>query len=267
MTGLFLALLMVSEMAFPMSLANKNIDEGKGIKMKDYLSDIRQGKRSYEETYKRNEPARSCLDHLKKGESGAKVFTIITPKGPQEVFCDLRSEAGSAWTLVMSYQLQYSNKSNIAPFQKPLNLNLPVNVKSPNYNMYRMTLDQMTNIKSHSTHWRVTCNSAWVDYNDYLRVRFADLDPLTFIGGGVCKKVEFINVRGHVGIEVTAAFWQIANKEILHHDSSASHCSFGPSQGYAPSEDNFGFYKNINKKFRCSGGFSSTTNMWFGAYL
>ena len=168
----------------------------------------------------------------------------------------------------MSYQLRYTNQDNIAPFKKPLNMSIPINEKSPNYNMYRMTLTQMSNIKSHSTHWRVTCNTAWVDYVDYLRVRFDDLDPLTFIGNGVCKKVEYINVRGHVGIGVTAAFWQVANKEILHHDSSVSHCSFGrPSGGYVPSEDNFGFYKDINRRFRCAQGDSSTTNMWFGAYL
>ncbi|XP_031559364.1 uncharacterized protein LOC116295622 [Actinia tenebrosa] len=244
MIRLFLAVLMISGMTFSVSFGQK--------------------------ANKRNRPARSCLDHLKRGETGSQVLTITTSNGPQQVLCDFKSEPGSAWTLVLSHQMEYRHKDTIAPFKQPLNTNLPVNEKSPNYNVYRMTLDQMTNIKSNSTHWRVTCNGAWVDYRDYLRVRFADLDPLTFMGSGVCKKVEYINVRGHVGIEVTVPFWQLANNnynEILHHDSSASRCSFGATPGYISSEDNFGLYRFINPKFRCSASESSTSSMWFGAYL
>ncbi|KAK3738868.1 hypothetical protein QZH41_004142, partial [Actinostola sp. cb2023] len=207
---------------------------------------------------------KSCLDHLKNGETRTKHYLITTPSGQQTVYCDLTSERGSAWTLVLSYAMRYRFKSNISTFKFGLTRDLPVNSKTPNFYMYRMTRAQMKNIKSQSTHWRVTC-SYYVDYRDYLRVKFADLDPLTFIGGGVCKKVEYINVRGHVGIGVTAAFWQY-NHEMLHHDSSINRCQFGNSPNASSSEDNFGFYASVNKKFRCTAHEGSTSNMWFGSY-
>ncbi|XP_031566897.1 uncharacterized protein LOC116301872 isoform X2 [Actinia tenebrosa] len=276
MDRLILVLLMVYAMISPVVMqvvadTEKQIGEANDIQMAGCIKINGQGKseKSQEKPEQNSKipTPRSCLDHLKNGETRAKVYTIMTPKGPQEVFCDLRSEPGSAWTLVLSHRMEYRNKDTIAPFKKPLTMNIPVNEKSPNYNMYRMTRDQMTNIKSQSTHWRVTCNGAFVDYRDYLRVRFADLDPLTFNGAGVCKKVEYINVRGHVGIEVTVPFWQMANRYILHHDSSARKCSFGASAGYVSSEDNFGFYGKINRKFRCSSSDYTTSNMWFGASL
>ncbi|XP_020892292.1 uncharacterized protein LOC110231603 [Exaiptasia diaphana] len=209
--------------------------------------------------------ARSCLDHLKNGKTKSNYYPIVTPKGSQMVYCDLESERGSAWTLVLSYSARYRNKKNIAPFKYGLTRDLPVNSKSPNFNMYRMSHAQMKNIQSQSTHWRVTCNNH-VDYRDYVRVKFRDLDPLKFIGGAQCKKVEYINVRGHVGIGVTAAFWQYYH-EMLHHDSDVNSCQFGRSVGAVGSEDNFGLYKSINRKFRCTRDDSSTTNTWFGGYL
>jgi hypothetical protein len=205
---------------------------------------------------------------LRNGETGAKNFIITAPGGQQEVYCDLKSEPGSAWTLVLSHRMEYRYNDKIAPFKKPLNMNLPVNEKTPNFFMYRMTHAQMTNLKSKSTHWRITCNAygVSVDYRDYVRAKFADFDPLTFIGVGVCKKVEYINIRGHVGIGVTAAFWQKTNREILHHDSSSNSCQFGSSPGYTPSEDNFGYYSSINKQFACSMHAFSTSSLWFGGY-
>ena len=113
------------------------------------------------------------------------------------VFCDLESEPGAAWTLVLSHAMEYRHKDTIAPFKKPLNMNLPVNELSPNWKMYRMSLGQMTSLKSQSTHWRVTCSFPQyrVDYRDYLRVKFSSLDPLTFIGREVCRKVSVENIK------------------------------------------------------------------------
>ena len=82
----------------------------------------------------------------------------------------------------------------------------------------------------------------------------------------MCKKMEFVNVRGHQCAQCTATWWQASN--LAHIDSSyATKCQFKPATGSVASEDNFGYYGAINNKFRCSAGPDSSTNWWFGGYL
>ena len=178
----------------------------------------------------------------------------------------MNSEPGSAWTLVMSHALQ--NK-NMEQFQAngAMQNDRPVNEHSPNWNLYRMSLTQMNHPKSQSTHWRVTCSfpTHKVDYTDYVRAKFDDFDIMTFRGSGICKKVEYINVRGHQCAQCSSRWWQ--DNSAAHLDSSTAGCQFLPTQGSVSSEDNFGLYGYWNKKFRCSAGSLSTTNWWFGGYL
>lgn len=124
-------------------------------------------------------------------------------------------------------------------------------------------------MKVHSTHWRLTCSFPIykVDYRDYLRGNFNDFDIMTFTGSGTCKKVEFINIRGHSGAHVQARFWQGAGGiEPFHIDSASTGCSFDASHGSVASEDNFGAYGYQNKNFRCTANPSATTQFWFGGY-
>lgn len=127
----------------------------------------------------------------------------------------------------------------------------------------------MLSLRGHSSHWRATCSypTHGVDYTDYARGTFKDFDIVDFIGAGQCKKVELINIRGHLGIHQTTKFWQIANSCTLHVDSSHTGCQFVPKSGSATQEDNFGYYVVINPKFRCTAGPQATTQWWFGGYL
>ena len=179
----------------------------------------------------------------------------------------MTSEAGSAWTLVMSYTIKNKNMEQFGNYGQLQN-NQPVNEHSPNWNLYRMSLTQMNDLKSLSTHWRATCSfpTHKVDYTDYVRAKFTDFDIMKFqSGGGSCKKVEYVNIRGHQCAQCTSKWWQ--SSYTPHIDSSYTGCKFDPTEDSVSKEDNFGRYRHINKKFRCSAGPASTTNWWFGGYL
>ena len=177
----------------------------------------------------------------------------------------MTSEAGSAWTLVMSFALK--NRLMEQFRVKRMQHDAPVNEDSPNWNLYRMSLTQMNHLKSQSTHWRVTCSfpTHKVDYTDYVRVNFTNFDIMTFHALGICKKVDYINIRGHQCAQCTSKWWQY--NYAAHLDSSLTGCQFLPTKGSVPWEDNFGWYGTYNNKFRCSAGPLSTTNWWFGGYL
>lgn len=49
--------------------------------------------------------------------------------------------------------------------------------------------------------------------------------------------------------------------------SGYSGCQFNGQRGSVRAEDNFNYYDDYNKKFRCSSGPTATTNWWFGGYL
>ena len=214
---------------------------------------------------------RSCLDYLKRGIKSNGYYTIYDFERDDfiAVYCDMTSEVGSAWTLVLSYALKNRNLDYIS--RKPLLEDAPVNENSPNWNLYRMSLSQMTHLKSQSTHWRATCSfpTHRVDYTDYVRAKFIDFDIMTFRGYGICKKAEYVNIRGHHCVQCTSRWWQNSGY-FAHIDSNGSgSCQLRPGRGSTSSENNFGYYVQgvINSKFRCSSGPLSTTNWWFGGYL
>jgi hypothetical protein len=59
----------------------------------------------------------------------------------------------------------------------------------------------MSNIWDKLTYWRATCDfpKDGVDYVLYI-------DPIVFSRAGTCSKVEFINIRGHMGLGVQFHF-------------------------------------------------------------
>ena len=85
-----------------------------------------------------------------------------------------------------------------------------------------------------------------IDFRDYLRGNFNDFNIFSFVGTGVCKKMEYVNIRGHVGTDVTARFSQELSEYTLHIDtpSGSNNCQFNPKAGAVSSEDNFGWYGN-----------------------
>ncbi|KAK3696725.1 hypothetical protein QZH41_013087 [Actinostola sp. cb2023] len=120
---------------------------------------------------------RSCLDHLKRGSTKCGIYPIYNDnENGFPVYCDMKSEPGNAWTLVMSWK---TAKRGLVQFQKlSFKQNGPVNENAPNFNLYRLTLARMQSLKSHSTHWRATCSFPvnGVDYRDYVRGNFKDLE-------------------------------------------------------------------------------------------
>jgi len=209
----------------------------------------------------------SCLDYLKKGASECGVYKLFDTSGNSyPAYCDLQSEPGSAWTLVMSF----SNSHRKLPvFQTtPFKTNAPVNENAHNWNLYRLSLARIKSLQDHSTHWRATCSypTHGVDFTDYVRGSFKDFDIVDYSEEGQCKRVEYINIRGHMGIHLTAPFWQ-KSSEFLHTDSSYATCQFKATSGSVSSEDNFGNYYFINPKFRCTEETHSTTQWWFGGHL
>ncbi|XP_046847807.1 uncharacterized protein LOC124441386 [Xenia sp. Carnegie-2017] len=212
----------------------------------------------------------SCLDYLKQGYTSDDFYKIYDCNSRKmiTVYCDMTSEPGSAWTLVMSFALK--NKVIEQLSKKGFQQNAPVNENSPNFDLYRMSNSQMTYLKSQSTHWRVTCEypKIKVDYRDYVRAKFTDFDLMTFTGFGICKKVEYVNIRGHQCAYCTSKWWQLLNRYAPHIDSTiAGGCQFDASAGAVRYEDDFGYYTTPNKKFRCTTSDLSTTNWWFGAYI
>ena len=167
--------------------------------------------------------------------------------------------------------MSWSNENRALPTFRhtPFNENAPVNENAQNWNLYRLSLTRMQSLQAHSTNWRATCSypTHGVDFRDYVRGNFKDFNIVDFLGIRQCKKVEYINIRGHKGTSLTAKFWQIANSSMLHIDSSQSGCQFNPTSGSMSNEDNFGYYGSINSKFRCTEGNHSTTQWWFGAHL
>ena len=163
----------------------------------------------------------------------------------------------------------FENK-NLAAFRSgSLTQNVPVNEKTPNWIAYRLSKDAMTSVKSQSSHWRATCSfdEVKLDYRDYVRGNFKDFDVTTYLGGGHCKKVEFISIGGIAGYHLIVHFWQVTNTYMLHADSSYTGCQFNAAAGAVSSEDNFGHHQTINRKFRCTSDQSATTQHWFGGYV
>ena len=78
--------------------------------------------------------------------------------------------------------------------------------------------------------------------------------------------VDYINIRGHEGKNVTVPFWQPVT-EVLHTDSSTKTCAFDATEGSVVNEDNFGFYDVHNENFTCTQSNSSTTQLWMGTNI
>ena len=180
----------------------------------------------------------------------------------------MNSELDTAWTMVMSWCT--TNRKLPAFVKYPFNYNSPQNEDALNWDLYRLSLARMRYLQEMSTHWRATCSYPLkgIDFRDYLRGNFQDFNIFSFVGTGVCKKVEYVNIRGHVGTDVTARFFQELSEYTLHIDtpSGSNNCQFNPKTGAVKSEDNFGWYGDgLSTKFRCTETDESTTQYWFGA--
>ena len=107
-----------------------------------------------------------------------------------------------SWTLV--------NRRLSAFLKIPFKYNSPQNEDNLNWDLYRLSLARMRFLQGQSTHWRATCSYPinGIDFRDYLRGNFKDFNIIDYVGSGTCKKVEYINIRGHVATDLTIPFWQ-----------------------------------------------------------
>ena len=126
----------------------------------------------------------------------------------------------------------------------------------------------MKAIADHSTNVRATCNfdTEGLNYTDYLRAKFSDINVMNFSSLG-CKKFEYINIRGHDCINCTAFFGQNEHWH-AHIDSyfGIAKCQLKSTgaRPYPGGEDNFGWYDTVNPIHRCTRNDTSTTQWWFG---
>ena len=181
------------------------------------------------------------------------------------MYCDLASESGWVWTLVMSMTLGNRNEQFA---QKGFLADSPRNAEIPNWQTYRLPLTRMMELRSHSSHWRVTCSfpTLGVDYRDYARAKFEEFELLSFKANRRCKLMEYMDVRGHACHQCTAAWAQDKN-DFLTHRSGVDHgCTRRQTPKHVNGEQTFGRYKKgRNPKFRCTSGDSAVTSYWFGS--
>lgn len=185
---------------------------------------------------------RSCLQAWNQGArtSGFYLIQGRTECLFYEMYCDFSSEPGWAWTLVMSQG--FGNRGNSfakSPFLK----GVLKNQRTPNWEKYRIGKGRMWVIKESSSHWRVTCDfpNFGVDFRDYLRAAFQNLNPIKFEASGKCCKMDYIDIRGHNCTGCTAAWWQ-NDQRFLTHFSDQDECQFGKTPGSGANEANFGGY-------------------------
>ena len=212
----------------------------------------------------------SCLDYLRKGVRKDGIYTIALDTTLVKVWCDLTSEPGSAWTLILSYA--FKNR-NIAQFCSiPLSESAQRKQNIPNWEQYRLLKPRMEALSSQLTHVRMTSSYPiyGVDYRDYLRAKISSLNIFDlFTSSTRCATVEYVNIRGIVGKDLTVATYQFAGG-ILHVDSGNTICQYDGRIGAVASENNFGFHcydGQVNKEFRSCENDESTIQYWFGGYL
>ena len=187
---------------------------------------------------------------------------------PRKVFCDFEKDSNISWTLVQSYSLE-----NSKTYQKPFFTDYPQNANHPtkNWFSYRLGLASMTSVQNDSTKWRVTCDfdkNLTVIKKDFMEGLKADVDILTFKGEEICKKVDYVNIRGHNCSNCTTVLYQ-TSRYPLHIDArkTKSKCEFtvtDPIGCPTGGEDSFGLYNCHNPMHRCSATDNSTTNTWLG---
>ncbi|CAB3997800.1 Hypothetical predicted protein [Paramuricea clavata] len=209
---------------------------------------------------------RSCLDHFNHGSKTSGYYTIFNGiKVHRVVYCDMESEPGSVWTLIMSFVRE--NKDVDSFRSKAMYERSPQNNSTPNWAKYRMKRFLMYVIKNTTTHWRVTCSFPQYGVNvntDYVRAAFADFDLMDEFNDE-CKNVSHISVMGQSCSECTA-HWSQGNGSAPH-IAAVDEKDVCDIKSDKSGNNYFGAYENYNATFRCTENRTSTTNYWFGAYV
>ncbi|XP_028413736.1 uncharacterized protein LOC114536587 [Dendronephthya gigantea] len=191
------------------------------------------------------------------------VYTIYNTAGNKtyNVHCHFDQKNQKSWTMVTSFA--FSNNQHLS--SSPFWVDKPYNEEAPNFKLYRMSLKRMMKVRKLATEWRSICayNGKMSDRLDSVRGEFKDLDPLKNVRIGSCKRVKYVNIRGTTCIDCTAKVFQ-TETQFFHIDSDKTCTLPFPPDASTISEDNFGYYRNVNPNFTCTSDGESTTSWWFG---
>ena len=212
--------------------------------------------------------ARSCKDIAENGISTSGKYEIFDSVNESfSVYCDLQSEPRFMWTLIQSFSLGTKDVF----MGKAFLIDFPRNQDSAkvDWNSYRLSKSRMEFLAKHSTHFRVTCNfpQDGMQYTDYARANLTDLDLFSdWSRRALCKKYEYINIRGINCSSCTALTKQNQTVawSVYSGLSKGRGCDFGEVQEVRRGEMNFGEYRSVNPKHRCTSSNASTTQHWFG---
>jgi hypothetical protein len=114
------------------------------------------------------------------------------PRRPFSVFCQFNVQEFTAWTLVTSWRRDKDSHFHSKTFTESAATNQ--NTPSKKNEVYRLSRERMTELKSESDFWRTSCNLDNAPQRDFAIARFSEMDILSFTGGGVCKKMMKVHV-------------------------------------------------------------------------
>ncbi|XP_031561509.1 uncharacterized protein LOC116297426 [Actinia tenebrosa] len=204
----------------------------------------------------------SCAGIPGKPKSGVHTITRPSLTSQLKVYCDFTSEPDYVWTLVESFE--YSKKMNY--FYWKLFEDHPVNESSPNWVNYRLSLEDMTHIRTNATHWRVTCNFESADFSnsDYVRVDMKTLDLLQQIST-TCHQPDFLRLQGTTCTGNCKTLYRHDKYHPYFAPCLYNNCKFVGCSGHT--YEAFGAYEVVNRLHHCSSSPKSTTNWWIGYKL
>ena len=196
----------------------------------------------------------SCLDYLSRGASICGMYELYDNAGNSyPAYCDLKSEPGTAWTwwcLGLTCIIR-CHLSALFPLAATLQW-----TRTHKIGIYTAWVwhewDHCKLIPLTGVQLAATQPMVWISETTS-EANFKDFNVVDFSGSGKCMKVEYVNIRGHMRMHLTARVWQ-STSYFWHIDSSNSGRQFDLRSGSVWSEDNFGFYLYINPKFRCNEG-------------
>lgn len=214
--------------------------------------------------------ARSCQDYLRFRQSYSSGTYVVFDGNDTmfSVYCDMDAANLSAWTLVLSYALQYNTDFNSTPFF----VDNPLDEDNPNWSFYRLSLSRMYSIRSSSDFWRVSCNytTYGIDKRDYAVAIWTDIDLLSLDGSG-CYRFSYIDIRGSHCFNCTTWVHQGLLRSRMFLVAACygqrQGCDLVATPGSSLYEESFGYYTSISRQFRCTADGNSTTEFWFGGKI
>lgn len=193
-----------------------------------------------------------------------------------KVYCDFTSEPGFIWTLIESFVFAVETRKKY--ISKSFHVDFPRGETNLNWTDYRMSLNNMRHIETHSTHWRATCKfeSDGLRYDDYIRVNKASQSLLQEIPEK-CIRYEVISAR-NISCKNCTGYINSKGYHIFGDSTRGKSlippCDWDGTLGavisyvagllFPDGEEIFGVYEVFNPLHRCSSSASATTNWWLG---